>query len=282
MSQFLQDIALQSMDDVLVAKNDGGHLTEPILFLDREPIPADAQDFDNVLVFIEGEIRKGGKVERIAVTLDEDNDYRQPIPIPEGVEGVDWYTIGLDTTRLTIDGTDIVKNSSFSTLGTYNNVFVIIVADAPGTTVIDVTLVVTRRLEVRQWTAAGTGGSQVSGTDPAYHGESTSLTTEDDNRFLRVYRVPLLTSSDLKNVDPSKITAELSGLQSDYRVITISKVSSLEVTVPISTTFRIESLNQYVDVTVNLIPVVPMTLEFVDPLSSEAGVAGTGAVYIYV
>ena len=52
-----QDISLQSLDDVLVARNEHGQLTAPLRFLTREAMPEDAEDFGAVLVFSDGKTR---------------------------------------------------------------------------------------------------------------------------------------------------------------------------------------------------------------------------------
>ena len=87
MSTNLQDITLESTDGTLVAKNDPpGHLTYPMLFLDREPTPEDTEGWDNVLVFLEGDvgyrpIPGESSISPTSVILFEENQFLQTLEI---------------------------------------------------------------------------------------------------------------------------------------------------------------------------------------------------------
>jgi hypothetical protein len=82
-----EEITLESTDGTLVAKNDPpGHLTYPLLFLDREPTPEDAQDWDQVLIFLEGNVKYQpvsgeSSISPTSVILFEENNFSQALEI---------------------------------------------------------------------------------------------------------------------------------------------------------------------------------------------------------
>ena len=115
------------MCGTLVAKNENGHLSYPMLHLDREPVLSDAQDFDNVLVFVDGEVRiPGGNSNVITVELDEDNDYIQTLDLQAENS---WKTVGVNSSLIQVSlnqTTDIEVRGTTTTPGTYSNVFAIL------------------------------------------------------------------------------------------------------------------------------------------------------------
>jgi hypothetical protein len=77
-----ENISLQSLDDLLAARNEQGHLTAPMLFLDREAVPDDAEDFGAVLVFSDGKTR--AVIDSTILVLHKGNDYTQTLGIETG------------------------------------------------------------------------------------------------------------------------------------------------------------------------------------------------------
>jgi hypothetical protein len=86
------------MDDVLVARNVHGHLTAPMLFLDREAVPKDAEDWEQVLVFVDGKTR--ATIDSTIIILHEGNDYTQSLTVETGGA---WSISGVDEGRVLID-----------------------------------------------------------------------------------------------------------------------------------------------------------------------------------
>jgi len=143
MSTNIADITLQSMDGTLVSRNEQGHLTEPMLFLDREPVPEDAQDFDCVLVFVDGKTRS--TITPTTLVLFEENEYFQSLHIQTGgewsISDVDHSLIrvtsasGTDSTGTDRAGTgnvqiNVTKAPAFNELGFHLCSFTISIAGA--------------------------------------------------------------------------------------------------------------------------------------------------------
>jgi len=98
MSTTIQDITLQSTDGVLVARNNGGHLTYPMLHLDRDPMPEDAQGWDRVLIFVDGKTR--ATISPTIIVLFEENNFSQSLYIQTGGE---WSISGVDNSKFQVD-----------------------------------------------------------------------------------------------------------------------------------------------------------------------------------
>jgi len=285
MSTNISDITLQSTDGTLVARNSAGNLTYPMLFLDREPVSSDAQGWDKVLVFIEGD--GGIDVSTMTVTLNEANNYFQSIyltgdgawTLSGGVE--DWLDITSSSGQMEGVGgarIDFAKRSAFNTLGAFSCTVTITLANSSGEEKqILVNLVVSVPLKVQDE------------TNSAVNGETLNITLASPS-----YTKNLMVIRDLEwhveNVNESLLAVSPTlgqGVSPDFEsTLTVTKspfVKEQYSPQTLSTTFQVVSLFQTVTVSVTLnISAADVTLEFVDPLSSEAGVAGTGAVYIYV
>jgi hypothetical protein len=93
-----QDISLQSMDDILVAENEQGHLTAPLLFLQREAVPDDAEDFESVLVFSDGKTR--AVIDSTILVLHKGNGWTQSLGIETGGA---WTISGINEDYIWID-----------------------------------------------------------------------------------------------------------------------------------------------------------------------------------
>jgi hypothetical protein len=128
------------MDGTLVARNDNGHLTEPILFLNRQPVPEDAQGWDRVLVFVDGDGTIN--VHPTIIQLNEENNYFQSLYIQgEGkwsISGVVEEFIRLESSSGQLEGIgnariDVTKASTLVTQGGYSCQFFITLANADGT-----------------------------------------------------------------------------------------------------------------------------------------------------
>ena len=93
-----QDISLQSMDDLLVAENEQGHLIAPLLFLQREAGPDDAEDFESVLVFSDGKTR--AVIDSTILVLHNGNGWTQSLGIETGGA---WTISGINEDYVWID-----------------------------------------------------------------------------------------------------------------------------------------------------------------------------------
>ena len=138
MSTNIADITLQSMDGTLVSRNEQGHLTEPMLFLNREPVPEDAQDWDRVLIFVDGKTRS--TIAPTTLVLFEENGFSQSLDIQTGGE---WSISGVNTSLIRVDqssgtgmtGTgntriNVTKAPAFSDSGFHSCSFTISIAGA--------------------------------------------------------------------------------------------------------------------------------------------------------
>ena len=100
MSIELQEITLESLDGTLTATNVQGHLTYPMLHLDRDPVPEDAQGQDQVLVFVDGKVRAA--IQPTVIVLHEGNNFEQTLSIQTGGA---WSISGVDTSKYQVNRT---------------------------------------------------------------------------------------------------------------------------------------------------------------------------------
>jgi len=279
----LQDITLQSMDGTLVARNDNGHLTKPILFLNRQPVPEDAQGWDRVLVFVDGDGTIN--VHPTVIVLNEENNYFQSLYIHgEGkwsISGVVEEFIRLESSSGQLEGIgnariDVTKAPSLITQGGYSCQFLITLANADGT-VITVQVFITVNVPL---TVGGRG-----------NGQTLTINLNEANNYTQTLTVIRDREWQLENVDSNRINVSpASGNGADLpnfaSTLTVTKSPSLRPTTTtqtVSTTFQVVSLFQRVNVTVNItMPAVTITGEFVDPRPGEVGVTGNENVYIYL
>ena len=274
MSTELENVTWQSMDDVLVARNENGHLEAPISF--AEPTVENMGGFDRVLFFVKGKITGGtggGDFRRTEVSLTEENNYSETHPI-EAIEG-EYKEIGVDTemVKFTLgeNGITISKYQYLTTPGTYNTVFAFVGDDWAEIFVVQIVITVPLRVQ--------------HGSVQATHGQTLTINMTSPNyspQYLYVYgsRSWVLEGVESGKINVSPTSGNGYDDQWSADVITISKPSALTVEEKITTTFRILAQTQWVDVTVNFLP--PSRLAFVAPRSGEVGApAGTDPVYIY-
>jgi hypothetical protein len=276
MSTNLQDITLQSMDGTLVARNEMGHLTEPMLFLNRQPVPDDAQGWDRVLVFVDGS--NSIAVSPPVIELNEENNYFQSLFIQgEGqwsISGVVDEFIQLESSSGQMEGVgsariDVTKAPSLIAQGGYSCFFLITLADAEETTLtIPVYITVNVPLRVNNKNA----------------GETLTINLNQANSYTELLTIVRDREWTVENVDASKISVSpTSGngaaLPDFADILTVTKSPNLTTTTA-TTTFQVVSLYQRVNVTVNI--TLTITGEFVDPLFDEEGVTGTDNLYLYL
>ena len=216
----------------------------------------------------------GSDINQVSITLNEVNDYSQPLGIPMAGE---WQAVGVNESliRLTnqMDGILITKAPTLTAIGNYTSEFAIIAFDASSVTIVQVTIDVSLPLRVRY------------GNITARHGETITVNLNAPNYSAQYLSIIRDRAWSLTGVDASKITVSpTSGSGStsewDSETVSISKPPNLTVDTLITTTFRIVSFTQFVDVIVNIIPQI--TGEFVDPRAGEVGATGTEPVYIYI
>jgi hypothetical protein len=275
MSTNLQDITLQSTDGTLVATNDMGHLIFPILCLDREPVPSDAQGWDRVLVFVDG--NGSISVHPSVINLNEENNYFQSLHIQgEGkwsISGVVDEFIRLDSSSGQMEGIgnariDITKAPTLVAQGSYSCNLVITLANADGTEFrIPVYITVNVPLTVNN----------------RGNGETLTINLNAANNYTQTLTIIRDREWTLENVDTSRISVTpTSGngetLPNFSSTLTVTKSPNLATTTA-TTTFQIVSLYQRVNVTVNI--TLTITGQFVDPRPGVVGVIGTGNVYVY-
>jgi hypothetical protein len=274
----LQDITLQSADGVLVATNENGHLTYPMLHLNRQPVPEDAAGFDRVLVFVDGDGTI--TVTPTIIELNEENNYFQSLYIQgEGqwsISGITTDFIQLDSSSGQLEGVgnariDVTKAPTLTTPGGYTGQFIVTLANAEGTTR-TILVFITVNLPM---TVGGRG-----------NGQTLTINLNAANNYTETLTIIRDREWQLENVDNSRITvsptsgngAELPDFASPLTV----RVSPNLTTTTATTTFQVVSLFQRVNVTVNI--VITITGEFVDPRfdEGEVGVTGDEAVYLYL
>ena len=270
MSTNLQDITLQSSDGVLVARNEAGHLTYPMLFLNRRPIPSDAQGWDRVLVFIDGDANSTVNIHPAAINLNEDNNYFQSLTIQiEGkwsIDGVIDEYIQLESSSGQMEGVgaariDVTKNPSLTVQGEYSCSFDITFANAEGTAVrIPVYITVNVPLTVND----------------RQNNETLEITLQASNDYTEVLTILRDREWSVEDVDPGIINVtpvEGNGRNQPDFISTLTVTKSPDLITPTATTtFQIVSLFQRVNVKVNIM--TAMTGEFIDPVPPN--------LYIYI
>ena len=197
MSTNLQDITLQSMDGTLVARNEMGHLTEPILFLNRQPVPSDAQDWDRVLVFVDG--NNTIDIHPPVIELNEENNYFQSLFIQgEGqwsISGVVEEFIEMESSSGQLQGVgnariDVTKAPTLTEPGGYSCFFTITLANTDGTEVrVPVYITVNVPLTVNN-----------KGTN-----ETLTINLNQANNYTQLLAIVRDREWSLENVDTSKI-----------------------------------------------------------------------------
>ena len=130
-----QDVSLQSIDDVLVARNEQGHLTVPLLFLNREAVPEDAEDWDAVLVFSDGKTR--ATIDSTVIILHKGNDFNQMLEIETGgawsISGVNENLVSIDPDQMQGTGNALIsvqKTPTFDVPGFSSCAFMLSIAGA--------------------------------------------------------------------------------------------------------------------------------------------------------
>jgi len=271
----IQDITLQSADGVLVATNDAGHLTYPMLHLNRQPTPEDAQGWDRVLVFVDGD--GSLHVRPVAIHLNEENNYFQSLYIEaEGkwtITGIVEEYIQLESSSGQMEGVgnariDITKAASLTTRGEYTCFFIVSLDNVDGMEIrvpVSITLNVPLRVNNRG------------------NGETITINLNAANNYTQTLTIIRDREWTLENVNTNIINvAPMSGNGQDLPDFTSTLAvtrSPLMATTTATTTFQIVSLYQRVNVTVNI--TITITGEWVDPRPGEEGVAGTSNIYLY-
>ena len=274
----ISDITLESMDGVLVAKNKGGHLTYPMLHLDRQPTPEDAQGFERVLIFVDGDNTISIKTEH--VILDESNNYYAEVEVT-GTGG--WSISGVNENYLRIteglaginDATIVIeKADTLIERGIYTSYFEIILANINGGTIkVRVDVIVNVPLIVKS-----------KGIDNGKrHSETLEITLDDANYFHAVLEIIRDREWHLEYVDeniidvlPEKGNGE--SLQNFISELTITK--AFNSTEARSTDFYVVSVWQRVHVKVNISAAI-VTRAWIDPPAGQEGALKTGNTYIY-
>jgi len=275
MSTTLQDITLQSMDGVLVASNEAGHMTYPMLHLNRQPTPEDARGWDRVLVFVDGD--GSLNVSPMAIDLNEENHFFQSVFIQaEGrwtiTRVVDEF-IQLESSSGQMAGVghaqiDVTRTPTLTVPGEYTCFFDITLGDADGTHVripVFITVHVPMTVNGRR------------------HNETLTLTLNQANAYTELLTIVRDREWAVENVNTNIINVSpLSGNGQDRHdfasTFTVTRSPNLTGTTA-TTTFQVVSLFQRVNVTVNI--AVTMTAEFVDPRPGEEGVRGKENIYLY-
>jgi hypothetical protein len=277
MSTNLQDITLQSTDGVLVAKNDNGHLVYPMLHLNRQPVPEDAQGWDRVLIFVDGDGTTHLNIHPPAIYLNEENNYFQSLYIQTGgqwsISGVAEEYISLDSSSGQMEGVgnariDVTKASTLTVPGGYDCYFMVAMSHVDGTEIqIPVYITVSVPLTVDD-----KGADETLVINLNAENNYTRLLTVIRDREWTLENV----NTDIINVSPTSGNgAHLPDFASTLTVTTSPNLSTTTAT----TTFQVVSLFQRVNVTVNI--TITTTLEFVDPHPGEAGATGNDNLYLY-
>jgi len=271
----LQNITWQSQDDVLETKNENGHLTANIGFVDHHPTLEDMGDFDRVLFFKTGKRTDGiSNINRTHVVLTAENNYTQAEPLGRIAGEYDVIGLNENLVRYTFgeNGITISKSPNLTTPGEYSTILGFVGDD--WAEIFMVSIVVIVPLRVRHNNVDYTPGQTVT----------INLAAPNYSpQYLYIYGS---VAWMLEGVEPATVNVSpTSGSGYDYEwnadVITLQKPSALAVAEKITTTFRIVAGTQWVEVTVNLLP--PVTLKFTSPRSGEAGApAGNEPVYVNV
>jgi hypothetical protein len=210
----------------------------------------------------------------------EANNFSQMLTIQSDEE---WLIAGVDTGLIQIASEqmqgvgnaqiEIKKADTLATSGDYASAFAVLFPETTGSAVVLVEIVISIPLAVRH------------SSTTARHGETLTVNLTAPNYSTQYLYITRDRAWSLEGVESSKITiSPTSGNGSTYagdsESVSISKPQGLTVEGLITTTFRVVSFTQYVDVIVNIIPQI--TGEFVDPRAGEAGATGTAPVYIYI
>ena len=248
MTTNLQDITLQSADGVLVATNDNGHLIYPILHLNRQPVPADAQGFDRVLVFVDGDTSLHVSPE--IIELNEEHNYFQSVHIVGdgqwSISGVveDFIRLASSSGQLKGVGNariDVTKAPSLVTPGGYLCDFFITLDDEGG---VKRTILVYINVNVPM-TVGGTGNNGIHTINlNASNNHTETLTIVRDREWT------------LENVDSNLISVSPTsgiGIEAEGFINTLTVGLSPPLTAATATTtFQVVSLHQRVNVTVKI------------------------------
>jgi hypothetical protein len=208
--------------------------------------------FKRVLFLAKGKVTGGtddendipANINRTRVFLTEENGYSEVHSV--GRIGGDYEVIGLNTERVRFsmgeDGITISKSPNLTTPGTYNTVFAFVGDD--WAEIFAVQIVITVPLRV-----------QHDNTSYA-HGQTITLNLAAPNYFPQYLYVFGSRSWTITGVEAAKISVSpLSGAGYDNTwdstMITVSKPTALAVNELITTTFRILTQTQWVDVVVN-------------------------------
>jgi hypothetical protein len=245
-----------------------------MLFLNRQPVPSDAQGWDRVLVFVDG--NSTIDVNPAAIDLNEENSYFRSVYIQtEGkwtITGIVGEFIEIESSSGLMEGIghariDVTKSASLNEQGYYPCFFDILLSNADGTQVrIPVYITINVPLTV-------------NGND-----KTLTITLDSENNYTELLAVVRDREWTLENVDTSKINVSPASGNGQYfpdftSTLTVTKSLTLATTTA-TTTFQIVSLYQRVNVIVNI--VLTITGEFVDPLPNEEGVTGTENLYLYL
>ena len=264
------------MDGVLVARNDQGHLTYPMLHLNRQPTPEDAQGWDRVLVFVDG--NNTIQVTPSAIVLNEENNYFQSLYIQGGgkwtVSGVFEEFIRLDSSSGQLEGVDyaridITKAPTLNSRGSYSCQLFVTLANAEGSTItIPVSIMVNVPLTVND----------------KGHDETITINLNTANNYTETLTIVRDREWHLENVESDIITVSPTAgngaeLPDFVSTLTITKSPDLLASTG-TTAFQIVSLFQRVHVVVHID--ITITGEFVDPRPGEVGVTGNDDLYLYL
>jgi len=270
----MSNITLESLNGTLKAKNEGGHLVYPMLHLDRQPTPEDVQDFDRVLVFIDGE--NTITVSPTAISLNEENNYFQSLSIQgEGqwsISGVVTEFIRLESSSGQLSGEgnariDITKAPTLTERGEHSCYFTVTLANGEEHRVM-VYIIVNLPLKVNN----------------KGNGETLTINLNAANNYTQALTIIRDREWAVENVDTGKITVSPESgngaAMPDFTdTLSLTKSPNL-LTTTATTTFQVVSVYQRVNVTVNI--TLTITGEFVDPLPDEAGATGQSALYLYI
>ena len=232
-----------------------------------------------VYLFIGGGSIGTSIVSPTSITLDETNNHSQTLTIQSDEE---WLLVGVNTEQITaghMQGVgnaqiEIKKAASLTTSGNYSTAFAVLFPETAGSAIILVDIVVSVPLAVRY------------SSTTARHGETLTVNLTAPNYSPQYLYITRDRAWSLEGVESNKITASpMSGTgrtnEWDSESVSLSKPSSLIVEGLVTTTFRIVSGSQYVEIIVNIIPQI--TGEFIAPKSGEAGVTDTtNPVYFYI
>ena len=251
-----------------------------MLHLDRQPMPEDVQDFDRVLVFIDGE--NTITVSPTAISLNEENNYFQSLSIQgEGqwsISGVVTEFIRLESSSGQLSGEgnariDITKAPTLTERGEHSCYFTVTLANGEEHRVM-VYISVNVPLKVNGNLPGGGKGN----------GETLTINLNAANNYTQNLTIVRDREWTVENFDTGKITVspesgDGAALPDFTDTLTLTKSPNL-LTTTATTTFQVVSVYQRVNVTVTI--TLTITGEFVDPLPEEAGATGQSALYLYL